>query len=74
MVYAEMTDVSREARISTGCAGLYKEEHVGAWKKIVDFVHTQTPAKMAIQLGHAGRKGATKFLWEGDSEPVDEGA
>jgi anthraniloyl-CoA monooxygenase len=73
MVYAEMTDVSEEARISTGCAGLYRPEHVGAWKRIVDFVHGQTDAKIAMQLGHAGRKGATKSLWEGDGEPLDEG-
>ncbi|HUG38458.1 MAG TPA: bifunctional salicylyl-CoA 5-hydroxylase/oxidoreductase [Candidatus Limnocylindrales bacterium] len=70
LVYAEMTDVSREGRISPGCAGLYKPEHVDAWKRIVDFVHGQTDARMAIQLGHAGRKGATKRLWEGDSEPL----
>jgi anthraniloyl-CoA monooxygenase len=74
LVYAEMTDVSAEGRISTGCAGLYEPEHVAAWKRIVGFVHGHTPAKMAIQLGHAGRKGATKRLWEGDSEPVEEGA
>lgn len=74
LVYAEMTDVSADARISTGCAGLYKPEHATAWKRIVDFVHENSPAKMAIQLGHAGRKGATKFLWEGDSIPVEEGA
>jgi anthraniloyl-CoA monooxygenase len=74
MVYAEMTDVSADARISPGCAGLYRQEHVGAWKRIVDFVHDQTPAKIAVQLGHAGRKGATKRMWEGDSEPVTDGA
>ncbi|MDX1648093.1 MAG: FAD-dependent monooxygenase [Longimicrobiales bacterium] len=74
MVYAEMTDVSPEARISPGCAGLYKDEHVAAWKRIVDFVHERTSAKMAMQLGHAGRKGATKSLWEGDSEPLESGA
>jgi len=73
LVYAEMTDVSAEGRISAGCAGLYRPEHVGAWKRIVDFVHGQTPAKMAIQLGHAGRKGATRRMWEGDSEPIDGG-
>ena len=73
LVYAEMTDVSREARISYGCAGLYKPEHVDAWKRVVDFVHGHSPAKIAIQLGHAGRKGSTKPLWEGDSEPLDEG-
>jgi anthraniloyl-CoA monooxygenase len=74
MVYAEMTDVSAEARISPGCAGLYAPKHVGAWKRIVDFVHHHTAAKIAMQLGHAGRKGATKNLWEGDAEPLEEGA
>jgi anthraniloyl-CoA monooxygenase len=73
MIYAEMTDVSAEARISPGCAGLYKPEHVGAWKRVVDFVHGQTDAQIAVQLGHAGRKGATKRMWEGDSEPLPEG-
>ena len=74
LVYAEMTNVSADARISKGCAGLYKAEHVDAWKRIVDFVHARTPGKIAIQLGHAGRKGATKPLWEGDAEPIEEGA
>jgi len=74
LVMAEMTDVSREARISPGCAGLYRDEHVGAWKRIVDFVHGQTTARIGIQLGHAGRKGATKTMWEGDNEPLEEGA
>jgi anthraniloyl-CoA monooxygenase len=73
LVYAEMTDVSPEARISPGCAGLYKPEHVDAWKRVVDFVHGHSPAKMAVQLGHAGRKGSTKPLWEGDSEPLAGG-
>jgi anthraniloyl-CoA monooxygenase len=74
LVMAEMTDVSREARISYGCAGLYKPEHVGPWKRIVDFVHRETQARIGIQLGHSGRKGATKRLWEGDNEPLEEGA
>jgi anthraniloyl-CoA monooxygenase len=73
LVMAEMTDVSREARISYGCAGLYKREHAAAWQRVVDFVHRESPAKIGIQLGHAGRKGATKKLWEGDSEPLPEG-
>jgi anthraniloyl-CoA monooxygenase len=73
LVMAEMTDVSREARISPYCAGLYKDEHVAAWKRIVDFVHRESPAKIGIQLGHAGRKGATQRLWEGDNEPLPEG-
>jgi anthraniloyl-CoA monooxygenase len=73
LVMAEMTDVSRDARISPYCAGLYKEEHAAAWKRVVDFVHRESPAKIGIQLGHAGRKGATKRLWEGDNEPLAEG-
>jgi anthraniloyl-CoA monooxygenase len=73
LVMAEMTDVSREARISHGCAGLYKAEHADAWRRVVEFVHRESAAKIGIQLGHAGRKGATKRLWEGDSEPLPEG-
>jgi anthraniloyl-CoA monooxygenase len=71
LVMAEMTDVSREARISTACAGLYQPAHAVAWRRVVEFIHRETPAKVGIQLGHAGRKGATKKLWEGDSEPMD---
>jgi anthraniloyl-CoA monooxygenase len=74
LIMAEMTDVSREGRISVGCAGLYKPEHRDAWKRVVDFVHRESASKIGIQLGHAGRKGATKKLWEGDSEPVESGA
>ena len=74
LIMAEMTDVSREARISVGCAGLYKPEHRDAWKRVVEFIHRESASKIGIQLGHAGRKGATKKLWEGDSEPVESGA
>jgi anthraniloyl-CoA monooxygenase len=73
LVMAEMTDVSSEARISPWCAGLYKDEHAAAWKRVVDFVHRETPATIGVQLGHAGRKGATQRLWEGDNEPLAEG-
>jgi anthraniloyl-CoA monooxygenase len=73
LVMAEMTDVSRNARISPWCAGLYAPRHAEAWKRIVEFIHGQSPAKIGIQLGHAGRKGATKRLWEGDNEPLEEG-
>ncbi|OLE82499.1 MAG: oxidoreductase [Acidobacteria bacterium 13_1_20CM_2_65_9] len=73
LVMAEMTDVSRDARISPWCAGLYKPEHAAAWKRVVDFVHRETPAAIGVQLGHAGRKGATQRLWEGDNVPLAEG-
>ena len=73
LVMSEMTDVSREGRISPGCAGMYKDEHVAAWKRIVDFVHTQSASKIGIQLGHAGRKASTKLAWEGVDQPLDDG-
>src|SRR5262249_13804473 len=64
---------SREARISPGCAGMYDDAHEAAWKHIVDFVHAQSRTKFCLQLGHAGRKGATKLMWEGIDEPLSEG-
>ncbi len=73
LVFSEMTDISREARISPGCAGMYRPEHVAAWKRIVDFVHDNTEAKIGLQLGHAGRKGSTRLAWEGMDEPLESG-
>ena len=73
LVVAEMTDVSREGRITPGCTGMYKPEHVTAWTRIVDFVHAHSAAKIALQLAHAGRKGSTRRLWEGIDEPLTEG-
>ncbi|MGE5801347.1 MAG: bifunctional salicylyl-CoA 5-hydroxylase/oxidoreductase [Gemmatimonadota bacterium] len=73
LVFVEMTDVSREGRISPGCTGMYKPEHVTAWKRIVEFVHANSDAKIAMQLGHAGRKGSTQRMWEGMDEPLPDG-
>ena len=73
LVIAEMTDVSREGRISPGCTGMYKPEHVIAWKRIVEFVHANSQARIALQLAHAGRKGSTHRLWEGIDEPLPDG-
>ena len=74
LMFTEMTDVSKDARISPGCAGMYNDAHEAAWKRIVDFVHAQSKTKFCMQLGHAGRKGATKLMWEGIDEPLEEGA
>jgi anthraniloyl-CoA monooxygenase len=74
LVMAEMTNISAEARISPGCTGLYRPEHADGWKRIVDFVHDNSRARIGVQLGHAGRKGSTRVMWEGDCEPLDEGA
>lgn len=73
LVMSEMTDVSREGRISLGCTGMYAPAHVGAWKRIVDFVHRHSDAAIGMQLGHAGRKASTQLSWEGDNEPLEEG-
>jgi anthraniloyl-CoA monooxygenase len=73
LVMAEMTDVSREGRISPGCAGMYLPEHVVAWKRIVDHVHAHTASKIGLQLGHAGRKASTKLMWEGSDRPLESG-
>ena len=72
MVFAEMTCVSADARITPACPGLYAPAHTLAWKRIVDFVHTSSDAKIAIQLGHAGAKGSTKVMWEGIDQPLPD--
>jgi anthraniloyl-CoA monooxygenase len=73
LIFTEMTCVTREGRISPGCTGMYLPEHPPAWKRIVDFVHQFTGAKICLQLGHSGPKGSTKLMWEGMDEPLDHG-
>jgi anthraniloyl-CoA monooxygenase len=73
LMFTEMTCVAADARITHGCTGLYNDAHEAAWKRIVDFVHANSGAKFCLQLGHAGRKGATKLMWEGMDEPLPQG-
>jgi anthraniloyl-CoA monooxygenase len=73
LVFTEMTCVSPEGRITPGCTGLYNDEQEKAWKRIVDFVHTETDAKIAIQLGHSGAKGSTQLGWETMDAPLASG-
>jgi anthraniloyl-CoA monooxygenase len=73
LVYTEMTCVSPEGRITRGCTGLYTNEQMFAYKRIVDFVHANSGAKIALQLGHSGPKGSTKLMWEGMDEPLEDG-
>ena len=73
LVYTEMTCVSPEGRITPGCTGMYKPEHVEGWKRVVDFVHAWSGAKICLQLGHSGPKGSTKLMWEGMDEPLPSG-
>ncbi|WP_315715615.1 MULTISPECIES: bifunctional salicylyl-CoA 5-hydroxylase/oxidoreductase [unclassified Bradyrhizobium] len=73
LLFTEMTCVSRDARITPGCAGLWNDAQQAAWKRIVGFVHANSRAKFALQLGHAGRKGATKLMWDGMDRPLEQG-
>jgi anthraniloyl-CoA monooxygenase len=73
LVFAEMTCVSADARITPACPGMYAPEHTAAWRRIVDFVHGQTDAMIALQLGHAGPKGSTRAMWDGIDQPLPEG-
>ena len=74
LVFTEMTDVSADARISPGCAGIWTDEQEQAWTGIVAFTHANSAAKMCLQLGHAGRKGATRLMWDGMDRPLPAGA
>jgi anthraniloyl-CoA monooxygenase len=73
LVFAEMTCVSPDARITPGCLGLWNEAQQAQWRRLVDFVHGVGHAKLGIQIGHAGRKGATKLAWEGIDQPLQSG-
>lgn len=74
LVMTEMVCVSPEGRITPGCAGLWTPRQAEAWRRIVRFTHAQAPGTaIGIQLGHAGRKGSTKLMWEGIDEPLEDG-
>ena len=73
LIYVEMTCVSSEGRITPGCTGLYSEEHELAWKRIIDFIHLETEAKISCQIGHSGRKGSTQLGWEEMDAPLKDG-
>jgi anthraniloyl-CoA monooxygenase len=74
LLFTEMTDVSEDGRITPGCAGIYTDAQEASWKRIVDFVHANSVARFCLQLGHSGRKGATKLMWEGIDRPLESGA
>lgn len=72
LVFIEMTCPSADARITDGCTGLWNDEQENAWAHMNDFIHKNTNSKVALQIGHAGRKGSTKRGWEGTDQPKDE--
>ncbi len=73
LVMTEMVCVSPEGRITPGCTGLWTDEQRDSWARIASFVHERSTAKIGLQLGHSGRKGSTRLMWEGMDEPLPEG-
>ncbi|MER8475860.1 bifunctional salicylyl-CoA 5-hydroxylase/oxidoreductase [Mesorhizobium sp. M1163] len=73
LLYIEMTCVSPEGRITPGCPGFYAPEHEVAWKRLVEFVHAETEAKICAQIGHSGAKGSTRLGWQGTDVPLTSG-
>ena len=73
LVMVEMTSPTPEGRITPGCPGLYNDAQEAAFKRIVDFVHTQSNAAIGLQLGHSGPKGSTQLGWEAIDEPLPQG-
>jgi anthraniloyl-CoA monooxygenase len=74
LMFTEMTCVAPDARITPGCTGLWNDAQEAEFARIVAFTHENSQARICLQLGHAGRKGATKLMWEGMDEPLGEGA
>jgi anthraniloyl-CoA monooxygenase len=73
LVFPEMTCVSPDARITPGCLGLWNDAQIEGWKRLVALARAQDGAKIGMQIGHAGRKGATKLAWEGIDQPLAHG-
>ncbi|MEV7325228.1 bifunctional salicylyl-CoA 5-hydroxylase/oxidoreductase [Streptomyces sp. NPDC093970] len=73
LVMTEMVCVSPEGRITPGCTGLWTDEQLASWRRVVSFVHDRSTARIGLQLGHSGRKGSTRLMWEGMDEPLPDG-
>ncbi|MFJ9708867.1 bifunctional salicylyl-CoA 5-hydroxylase/oxidoreductase [Streptomyces sp. NPDC101234] len=73
LVMTEMVCVSPEGRITPGCTGLWNDEQRDSWQRVVSYVHTNSTARIGLQLGHSGRKGSTRLMWEGIDEPLPDG-
>src|SRR3546814_19042450 len=73
LVMVEMTCVSPEGRITPGCPGMWNDQQLATFTRIVEFVHDNTDARIGLQLGHAGRQGSTRVSWEGPDQPLDNG-
>ncbi len=73
LVFVEMTSPVPEGRITPGCPGLWNDVQQAAFRRIVDFVHQSSTARIGLQLGHSGPKGSTQLGWETTDEPLATG-
>ncbi|MFD8597913.1 bifunctional salicylyl-CoA 5-hydroxylase/oxidoreductase [Kitasatospora sp. NPDC059646] len=73
LVMSEMVCVSPDGRITPGCPGLWNDGQRDAWRRVTSFVHERSSARIGLQLGHSGRKGSTRLMWEGMDEPLPDG-
>jgi anthraniloyl-CoA monooxygenase len=73
LVFVEMTCVSPEGRITPGCTGLWNEAQRDAFRRITDFCHANSRAKLCLQIGHSGRKGSTQLGWARMDHPLETG-
>ncbi|MFG1608951.1 bifunctional salicylyl-CoA 5-hydroxylase/oxidoreductase [Actinoplanes sp. NPDC049265] len=73
LVMTEMVCVSPEGRITPGCTGIWTDEQRDHWTRIVAFAHARSSARIGLQIGHSGRKGSTRLMWEGMDEPLPDG-
>jgi 2,4-dienoyl-CoA reductase-like NADH-dependent reductase (Old Yellow Enzyme family) len=65
LLIIEATAVTPEGRISADDLGLWSDEHAAALEPVVNSMRRHAPIKIAIQLGHAGRKASSDVPWQG---------
>ncbi|HEY0794478.1 MAG TPA: NADH:flavin oxidoreductase/NADH oxidase [Acidisarcina sp.] len=65
LITTEAAAVVPEGRISPQDLGIWKEEHVPALRRIVEFLHGQG-TRAGVQLAHAGRKASMAAPWNGE--------
>jgi len=72
LIITEATAISPNGRITLGCPGIWSDEQVTSWKRVTNFIHQNSHTKIALQIGHSGRKGAVKMPWQGSNEPLPD--
>lgn len=76
LIIVEMTDVDPDGRITDYDLGIWSDDHVPAFRRIVDEVH-KYGSKIGIQIAHAGRKAEDAAQPVGPSDilvPEKEGS